>query len=703
MICYEIDTGVAFKLRHYWDILKDRPKWQEIALPKFSTGSRGSKRHKSSGYSSFNTESREQSINLNTIVGDIDEDDVQEIRPEGRYKARAAARKKKGSKSGSTSNVNEDALAKLMVTEMTAQERKERLAFLDIKRMNKYRVDGGRISRNLLDRVCPHTLKVITRVLIQEERNPFPKNVTMKEHVHGEQKCSLKVKIAEGDTRSQNRKRKSQALKRTTYHNHGREDFKNQQRRDNFTLLTKSPKEILALDKGKFKTPPPMTTRVEKRNNNKFCEFHEEVRHNTDECMHLKRQIEELIKARKLSHVIKERTQGSGKDQPKAAKKGEASKKAMEILMVLPWQRMARQCITQSFSPNSEISFPTLEEEDGVEGSMVIETEIGGHVIHRIYIDEGGEIIWPMGQILLPVKKGDAEHLTSTWMNFFVVRSPSPYNGIIGRPGVKKIQAVPSTAYGMLKFPVQGGILTLRISRIIPLNQGGRVVYLLLYVYDIILTTSTTTLLQHLIDSWHHEFGMTNLGALNYFVGIFVVCHSTDLFLSQRNLAGGLQYLTFTRPDLSYAVQQIFLYVHDPREPDFAALKRILRYHTLSRSSAEAEYKGVANVVADTAWLCNLLRELHSPLSTTTLVYCDNIITTFMYANHVQHQWTKHIEIDIHFVRDMVTLHLDDKTKMWDVGGDEFGTIEDTGFLEFVELSLDEPELETVFFSENND
>nr|GEU61779.1 NBS-containing resistance-like protein [Tanacetum cinerariifolium] len=146
-----------------------------------------------------------------------------------------------------------------------------------------------------------------------------------------------------------------------------------------------------------------------------------------------------------------------------------------------------------------------------------------------------------------------------------------------------------------------------------------------------------------------------------------------------RSLAGGLKYLTFTRLDLSYAVQQVCLYMHDPREPHFAALKRILRYvrgtvnfglhlyasattslsakrqHTLSRSSAEAEYRGVANVVAQTAWLRNLLRELHSPLSTATLVYCDNVSAVFMSGNPVQHQRTKHIEIDIHFVRDMVT------------------------------------------------
>ncbi|GKE39830.1 ribonuclease H-like domain-containing protein, partial [Tanacetum coccineum] len=77
--------------------------------------------------------------------------------------------------------------------------------------------------------------------------------------------------------------------------------------------------------------------------------------------------------------------------------------------------------------------------------------------------------------------------------------------------------------------------------------------------------------------------------------------------------------------------------------------------HSLSRFIAEAEYWGVANVVAETAWLCNLLCELHSPLSTATLVYCDNVSAIYMSDNPVQHQRAKHIKIDIHFVRDMVT------------------------------------------------
>nr|GFA38994.1 reverse transcriptase domain-containing protein [Tanacetum cinerariifolium] len=140
-------------------------------------------------------------------------------------------------------------------------------------------------------------------------------------------------------------------------------------------------------------------------------------------------------------------------------------------------------------------------EEEGAEGPMIIEAEIRGHFIHQMYVDGGsgseilcehcfnrlcqeiknqmvlatpliglsGEIIWPLGQLSLMVKIRDEEHSTSAWMNFVVVRSSSPYNGIIRRLRVKKIQAFSSTAYGMLKFHV-GGVLTLRSSKIIPIE-----------------------------------------------------------------------------------------------------------------------------------------------------------------------------------------------------------------------------------------
>nr|GEZ61435.1 ribonuclease H-like domain-containing protein [Tanacetum cinerariifolium] len=274
--------------------------------------------------------------------------------------------------------------------------------------------------------------------------------------------------------------------------------------------------------------------------------------------------------------------------------------------------------------------------------------------------------------------------------------------------------------------------------------------YLLLYMDDIILTASSTLLLQRIISLLHAEFAMTDLGLLNFFHGISATHTTSGIFLSKmkyateileriqmlnynpcrtpvdtekklrpegspvtdptlyRSLAGALQYLTFTQPDLSYAVQQLCLYMHDPREPHLIDMKRVLRYlrgttdlglqlfqsttsqliaysdadwtgcsamrrstsgycvflgdnlltwsskrhDTLSRSSAEAKYRGVMNVVAETSWIHNLLYELYTPLFTVNLVYYDNVSVIYMSANPMQHQHTKHIEIDIHFIRD---------------------------------------------------
>ncbi|XP_022019353.1 uncharacterized mitochondrial protein AtMg00810-like [Helianthus annuus] len=249
------------------------------------------------------------------------------------------------------------------------------------------------------------------------------------------------------------------------------------------------------------------------------------------------------------------------------------------------------------------------------------------------------------------------------------------------------------------------------------------------------------------------EFAMKDLGPLSHFLGIHVQRQGNKVFLSQqvytkeiidragmssckpaatlvdtkpklgsnsgddyddptlyRSLAGALQYLTFTRPDICYAVQQVCMFMHAPKVDHWNALQRIIRYlqgtsshgltigaspgfslraytdtdwagcpdtrrsasgycvylgpniiswsskhqSVISRSSAEAEYRGVANVVAEICWLRNLLLELHKPLTTASLVYCDNISVIYLSGNPVQHQCTKHIEPDIHFVRDLV-------------------------------------------------
>nr|GEZ05726.1 hypothetical protein [Tanacetum cinerariifolium] len=247
-------------------------------------------------------------------------------------------------------------------------------------------------------------------------------------------------------------------------------------------------------------------------------------------------------------------------------------------------------------------------------------------------------------------------------------------------------------------------------------GYGAETAYLLLYVDDIVLTTSSEGLLQRIIHSLHQKFAMTDLGPLNYFLSISVTRDSSGLFLSQKKYALEIlekAYMVNCNPsrtlvdtesklgvdgdpvsDLtlywSLAVlssillllDRIFLMqfsrfvflLHDPLEPHLSTLKRILRYvqgycvflgnnllswsfkrqPMLSSSSAEAEYRGVANAVAETCWLRNLLRMLHTPLSSANLVYCDNVSAVYLSCNPVQHQRTKHIEIDIHFVCDLV-------------------------------------------------
>jgi transcription termination factor Rho len=65
----------------------------------------------------------------------------------------------------------------------------------------------------------------------------------------------------------------------------------------------------------------------------------------------------------------------------------------------------------------------------------------------------------------------------------------------------------------------------------------------------------------------------------------------------------------------------------------------------ISRSSAKAEYHAVANGMAEA------IQELHALLSKSTHIYCDNVSAVYLSTNLVQHQHTKHVEIDLHFIR----------------------------------------------------
>ncbi|GKE03362.1 ribonuclease H-like domain-containing protein, partial [Tanacetum coccineum] len=157
-------------------------------------------------------------------------------------------------------------------------------------------------------------------------------------------------------------------------------------------------------------------------------------------------------------------------------------------------------------------------------------------------------------------------------------------------------------------------------------RQGTDTAYLLLYVDDIVLTASFE-IFRTLVDT------ESKLGDDGDPVS------DPTLY---RSFTGALQYLTFTRPDISYAVQQVSLYItsliaySDANWAGCPTIRRLTssyyvflgknllswsykRQQTLSRSSVKVDDRGVANVVAQICWLRNLLRELHKPLSFATL------------------------------------------------------------------------------------
>ncbi|XP_072076494.1 uncharacterized protein [Arachis hypogaea] len=74
----------------------------------------------------------------------------------------------------------------------------------------------------------------------------------------------------------------------------------------------------------------------------------------------------------------------------------------------------------------------------------------------------------------------------------------------------------------------------------------------------------------------------------------------------------------------------------------------------VSRSSTEAEYRGLAVVDSKIIWLPNLLKELRIPLSCTPTLFCDNINTVLLAENSVLHNRTKHFDLDMHFVHERV-------------------------------------------------
>ncbi|WZZ61833.1 hypothetical protein YC2023_061940 [Brassica napus] len=166
-----------------------------------------------------------------------------------------------------------------------------------------------------------------------------------------------------------------------------------------------------------------------------------------------------------------------------------------------------------------------------------------------------------------------------------------------------------------------GFVTTMSDSSLFVYNDGHNIAYLLLYVDDIVLTGSSKALVSGIIDQLKTEFPITDMGRLSYFLCIKAEYNTSGILLTQKqyatdiiaragmtackpvstpvdvnsklladsgdpiinpteyiSLASALQYLTFTRPDITYAVRQVCLHMHDPHDKHMSALRSIIRY-----------------------------------------------------------------------------------------------------------------------------
>lgn len=166
-----------------------------------------------------------------------------------------------------------------------------------------------------------------------------------------------------------------------------------------------------------------------------------------------------------------------------------------------------------------------------------------------------------------------------------------------------------------------GFVCSVKDTSLFIYSKDGNIIMLLLYVDDMAITGNNSSTLTKLLDELNLKFRMKDLGKLHYFLGIQATSHDQGMFLSQkqyaidlltvagmencspiatplplqlnnvpnqdvlfsdpryfRSLAGKLQYLTLTRPDIQFAVNYVCQKMHAPSVSDFTNLKRILRY-----------------------------------------------------------------------------------------------------------------------------
>uniref|UniRef100_A0A2N9HZL1 Integrase catalytic domain-containing protein n=1 Tax=Fagus sylvatica TaxID=28930 RepID=A0A2N9HZL1_FAGSY len=221
-------------------------------------------------------------------------------------------------------------------------------------------------------------------------------------------------------------------------------------------------------------------------------------------------------------------------------------------------------------------------------------------------------------------------------------------------------------------------------------RSSHHVILLLVYVDDIILTSNHTPSLNALISRLGSEFSMKDLGSLHYFLGIQVQPFVDGIFLSQQKYAREIlarASMSGCKPIGTPLAQKLKLQHEGGPLVDATNYRSIVaadwagcpdtrrsttgyciylganciswaskKQATVSRSSAEAEYRAMASATAELTWLTYLMRDLGISPSTTPTLFCDNTSALHMTVNPVFHARTKHSELDFHFVEKKLLL-----------------------------------------------
>ncbi|GJY18336.1 hypothetical protein Tco_0389827 [Tanacetum coccineum] len=191
--------------------------------------------------------------------------------------------------------------------------------------------------------------------------------------------------------------------------------------------LLSTPQEILTTEHQlRLPQTAPLVGVPNKENLNRYCDYHNEEGHNTDYCFHLKQQLEIALESGKLNHLIKDVRQ-----RGRAGQQNQDEGASVEI--------MFEQCFN--------MLHPSIR-------ARLVETQ-------TIVLGFSREHVNPLGKIELDVCFGGSGLCRRAIMKLTIILAPSPYNIILGRPGLKQLRALPSIIHEMMKFPTPWGIATL--------------------------------------------------------------------------------------------------------------------------------------------------------------------------------------------------------------------------------------------------